>query len=89
MREAYSREMCASLMGSYRERCAQPIADALKLLVLSARAERDFRSELEAKGIMVSLPPAAFSFLGFDIDKPDSGMAARWISDARKAGLIR
>jgi len=86
--EAYSREACAQLERPYRQH-AQRIADALAILMDSACAERDFRGALEAKGIRVSFAPAAFPYLGFSLDDPDKGFAARWVKDARQAGLIR
>ncbi len=84
----YSRKICVQLLPAYRDH-AQAIADALMLLLSAVRAERAFRVELEDKGLSVSLPPAAFPYLGYDVDRPDHGFAARWIVDARKAGLIR
>ena len=86
--DRYSREECLRVEPKYRER-AQAIADAVELLVEAAVAERDFRDELVEKGISVYLPPAAFPFLGFSLDQPDKGFAARWLADVRKAGLVR
>lgn len=86
--EAHSRETCAQLSRSYGTH-AQRIADALAIVMDSVCAERDFRAALEAKGIRVSFPPAAFPYLGYNLDEPDKGFAARWIKDARQAGLIR
>ncbi len=85
---SYSREVCAQLERKYRD-LAQGIANPLELLLRAARAEREFRMELQAKGIACNLPVAAFPYLGFDLDNPDQGFAARWIHDVRKAGLIR
>lgn len=87
-RSSYSREVCAQLERHNRE-LAQGIANPLELLVRAARAEREFRDALQAKGILCNLPVAAFPYLGFDLDNLDQGFAARWIHDVRKAGLIR
>jgi hypothetical protein len=88
VRDAYSREVCSKLERSYRAH-AQAIADPLVLLVQAAVAEYEFRAALEEKGIRVYLPPASFPYLGSDLKDPDRGFAARWLKDARKAGLIR
>jgi hypothetical protein len=87
-RDKYSREVSLRVEHHYRER-VQAIAYAAELTVQAAAAERDFRSELEEKGIGIYLPPAAFPYLGFALDHPDKGFAARWLSEVRKAGLVR
>jgi hypothetical protein len=87
-RDAYSREVCSKLEPAYRA-CAQAIADPVVLAVQASAAEREFRGELEDKGIRIYFQPAAFPYLGFDLKNPDQGFAARWLKDARQAGLIR
>lgn len=87
-REAYSREACKKIEPAYRA-CAQAIANPLVLAVQAAAAERQFRGALEDKGIRIYLAPAAFPYLGFDLENPDHGFAARWLKEARQAGLIR
>jgi hypothetical protein len=88
VRVAYSRQACAAVSGLNRE-LAQRMADALTFTVEAAAAIRDFVAALQEKGIVVTLPSIGFPFLGFTTQHPTEGMAARWISDQRKAGLIR
>jgi len=88
VRNAYSRDVCKGLEPANRAH-AQAIANALVLLVTAAAAERKFRGAVEDKGIRINLAPAAFPYLGFDLENPNEGFAARWLKDARKAGLIR
>jgi hypothetical protein len=87
-RNAYSREVCKKLGPAYRAR-AQSIADFVVLAVQAAAAERKFRGALEDKGIRIYLAPAAFPYLGLSLENPDDGFAARWLKEARQAGLIR
>jgi hypothetical protein len=84
----YSREIAPQIQRPYQAR-AQAIADALVIVMQAVRSEREFRGVLEDKGISITLPSAAFSYLGLDLDNPNAGFAARWISDSRAAGLIR
>ena len=62
-RADYSRKACAAL-GTLNRELAQRLADSLTLTVEAAAAIREFRSSLEGKGIVITLPSIGSPFPG-------------------------
>lgn len=87
VRETISREVSREQESRNRER-TQAIALLVRQLVQAAKDYRDFRDEFDAAGLACLLPVGAFPFLGFSTE-PGSGIAATFLAEASRAGLIR
>ena len=87
VRETISSETSRGQEPRNRE-LAQAIAMRVRALVEAAKDYQDFRDAFGEAGLSCFLPVGSFPFLGLSTE-PGSGIAAGWLAEAERAGLIR
>ena len=86
--DVISREVSHEQESRNRE-LTQAIAMHVRQLVEAAKAYKSFQEEFRDAGLACLLPVGAFPFLGFSTEMNGGGIAASWLAQVERDGLIR